>query len=264
MNKVHTLGEEVCWLVASAFLLVSIPVLAGCSHEPNKPQSPQLSSISTEPVAGAPDPMRMILLPVSGDSPLDVEIAQTQQAVRQGGAGLDVALEHLGWLFVSKARVSFDPGYYKLAEQTAVCMESHEPHSTAALLLRGHVLDNLHQFKEAEPLARELVARRGASFDYGLLGDVLMEQGKLDEAVGAYQKMADLKPDIHAYARAAHMRWLKGDLTGAIGAMQMAVQATTPRDAETGAWVYSRMALLQLQTGHLPSAQAHCDVALKF
>ena len=69
------------------------------------------------------------------------------------------------------------------------------------MLLRGHVLQNLHRFKEAEPLARELVARRGSPFDHGLLGDLLMEQGKLDAAIQSYQAMVDLKPDPQAYAR---------------------------------------------------------------
>ena len=54
-------------------------------------------------------------------------------------------------------------------------------------MLRGHVLHNPHQFKEAESLARRLITERGAWFDHGLLGDALMEQGKLDEAEQAYQ-----------------------------------------------------------------------------
>jgi tetratricopeptide (TPR) repeat protein len=42
-------------------------------------------------------------------------------------------LERLGWAFVTKARVSFDPGFYKLAEQCALCIESQKPHSPEAL-----------------------------------------------------------------------------------------------------------------------------------
>lgn len=267
MKREHNSGGPFCrWFSTGSFLLIlMLPGLTGC-----KPKTPQAPSLSSTPagtpvaLAGASDSLRIILLPVAGDSHLDREIAGTQQMVRQGGPRMDTALEHLGWLFVAKARVSFDPGYYKLAEQTALCMENRKPHSLEAMLLRGHVLDNLHKFKEAEPLARELVERRGMSFDYGLLGDVLMEQGRLDEAVAAYQKMADLEPDIHAYTRAAHVRWLTGDLTGAIQAMQMALQATTPRDPETAAWVYTHMALYQLQIGRIDNGLAHCDVALQF
>ncbi len=70
----------------------------------------------------------------------------------------------------------------------------------------------MHRFSEAEAIARRLVAVREFVLDYGLLGDVLMEQGRVAEAAGAYQKMIDLKPFYQSYTRAAHLRWLKGDL----------------------------------------------------
>src|SRR5262249_10496500 len=148
------------------------------------------------------------------------EISRLQQRIREG-RDIELTLEQLGWAFVTKARESFDAGFYKLAEQCALGIEKRNPQSQAAMLLRGHVLQNLHQFKESEALARRLVDERGLCFDYGLLGDALMEQGRLKEAVEAYQQMINLKPDLHAYARAAHMRWLKGDLDGAIEAMQL-------------------------------------------
>ena len=78
--------------------------------------------------------------------------------------------------------------------------------SPEAMLLRGHALHQMHRFTEAEPIARELVKTRGLAFDFGLLGDVLMEQGKLKEAIDAYQKMMDQKPNTQAYSRAAHIR----------------------------------------------------------
>ena len=51
------------------------------------------------------------------------------------------------------------------------------------MLLRGHVLISFHRFAEAEAIARELVEQRTLPFDYGLLGDALVEQGRLAEAV---------------------------------------------------------------------------------
>jgi tetratricopeptide (TPR) repeat protein len=128
--------------------------------------------------------------------------------------------------------------------------------------LRAHVLQNLHRFKESETLARRLVEQRGLSFDYGLLGDALMEQGKLNDAVEAYQRMMNLKPDLRAYARAAHMRWLKGDLAGAIDAMQLAVGAASPQDAESAAWVNTRLAFYEFQAGHADEAEQRCAFAL--
>ena len=130
------------------------------------------------------------------------------------------------------------------------------------MLLRAHVLQNLHRFKESETLARRLVQQRGLSFDYGLLGDALMEQGKLNDAVEAYQRMMNLKPDLRAYARAAHMRWLKGDLSGAIEAMQLAVSAASPSDGESAAWVNTRLAFYLFQAGKFDEAEQRCAFAL--
>jgi len=72
----------------------------------------------------------------------------------------------------------------------------------------------------------------------------------------------NLKPDLRAYARAAHIRWLKGDLEGAIEAMQLAVSAATPQDAESAAWVNTRLALYEFQAGRVNEAEQRCAFAL--
>jgi tetratricopeptide (TPR) repeat protein len=90
-----------------------------------------------------------------------------------------------------------------------------------------------------------------------------MEQGRLTEAAGAYQKMIDLKPFYQSYTRAAHLRWLKGDLDGAIEMMQAAIRAASPRDPESVAWAYSRLATYELQRGHLAEAERLTDDSLE-
>jgi len=207
------------------------------------------------------NPLGLVLTPQAGKSPTDKEISQLQQRIREG-RNVELWLDRLGWAFVAKARESFDPGFYKLAEQCALCIEKRNPKSQEAMLLRAHVLQNLHRFKESEALARLLVEQRGLSFDYGLLGDALMEQGKLGDAVEAYQQMMNLKPDLRAYARAAHIRWLKGDLEGAIEAIQLAVSAASPADAESGAWVNTRLAFYEFQAGRVSEAEQRCALAL--
>ena len=204
-----------------------------------------------------------VLASQSGHGPLDDQIRRLQNQVRSA-PDPEPTVDELGWLFVAKARETFDPGYYKLAEQCAAFLESKAPHSPNALFLHGHVLHNLHRFKEAEVLANELVQRRGLPVDFGLLGDALMEQGKLGEAAAAYQRMADLKPDLHALARAAHLRWLKGDLTGAIELAQMAANSVSPRDTDTAAWIWTRLAAYQFQSGAWDAARATCNEATGF
>ncbi len=224
---------------------------------------PKNKSEANQPAAAAvfDDPLALVLTPQTGGSGTDKEISQQQQRIREG-RNVELWLDRLGWAFVAKARESFDPGFYKLAEHCARCIEKRNPQSQEAMLLRAHVLQNLHRFKESESLARRLVQQRGISFDYGLLGDALMEQGKLNDAVEAYQQMMNLKPDLRAYARAAHMRWLKGDLEGAIEAMQLAVSAASPNDAESAAWVNTRLAFYEFQVGRLNEAEQRCALAL--
>lgn len=244
--------------------LALLGLVAGCERNETKPASQ--TSLSS---ARAIDPLAIILTPHTGDDRVDVEIRQRQEQIRSGRQPA-TALERLGWLFVAKARTSFDPGYYKLAEQCAFALEkqtdaggaTHSNSVQAAMLLRGHVLHNLHRFKEAEPIARELAAQRGSPPDFALLGDVLMEQGQLNAAVDAYQKMMDLNPDSRAYARVAHIRWLKGDLVGAISAMQVAVEAVGSRDTESAAWMQTRLAFYQFQAGNISMASRSCDAAL--
>src|SRR5207244_8646007 len=243
-------------ILVPLFLLVVWLLIA--SHRP-KTESQAKKSVA--PATIFIDPLAMVLTPQTGDSRTDREISRLQQQLRDG-RNPELGLEQLGWVFVRKARESFDPGFYKLAEQCARCMEKRNPQSQEAMLLRAHVLQNLHRFKESETLARRLVQQRGLSFDYGLLGDALMEQGKLSDAVEAYQRMMNLKPDLRAYARAAHMRWLKGDLEGAIEAMQLAVSAATPSDAESASWVNTRLAFYEFQAGRVSEAEQRCALAL--
>ena len=245
-------------LISVVALLLAITCVLVLSARPKNKNQANKTAASV-PIFD--DPLALALTPQSGDSRNDKEISRRQQQIRNG-RNLELGLEQLGWAFVAKARESFDPGFYKVAEQCALSIEIRNPQSQEAMLLRAHVLQNLHRFKESETLARRLVQQRGLSFDYGLLGDALMEQGKLSDAVEAYQRMMNLKPDLRAYARAAHMRWLKGDLAGAIEAMQLAVSASSPSDAESSAWVNTRLAFYEFQAGNIDKAEQRCAFAL--
>ena len=203
---------------------------------------------------------RAVIAAPAGD---DRDIARLQQDLRQR-AQAPRAAEQLGYRFVARARVSNNSLDYAVAEQAAACLASLTPQEPAAWLLRGHVLHQLHRFGEAETLARRLVSAREFVLDFGLLGDVLLEQGRVAEAAAAYQKMIDLKPFYQSYTRAAHLRWLKGDLRGAIEMMRLAVRAASPRDPESTAWAYSRLALYELQRGQLAEATRMAETSLRY
>jgi tetratricopeptide (TPR) repeat protein len=221
------------------------------------------SSNGTNHSVTATSARAIALAPHSGDEPIDRDIRSLQKQARSKPE-VDEVMIRLGWKFITKARLTCDPGYYKLAEACAFCVESRKADDPDALLLHGHILQSLHKFKEGEPIARKLVALRNQSSDFGLLGDLLMEQGKLNPAIDAYQEMMNLRPDPEAYTRAAHMRWLRGDLDGAIEMIQMAASAASPREPEPGAWAYTRLGIYSLQAGRLDIAERSAWFALQY
>ena len=226
--------------LSAGIISFSVAVAGACARQAAPPA----------PVAAAPDGCVVALAEGQGQDRLATQIEQARQDARRG-PNAKAALERLGYLHVARARVTNDAGHYTLAEAVAGCLQASYPGEAAALLLRGHVLHQLHRFSEAEQIARELVARRTVVLDYGLLGDALMEQGRLDEAAAAYQRMIDLKPFYQSYTRAAHVRWMKGDLEGALGAMRRATESASPRDPESSAWAWTRVALYELQANRL-------------
>lgn len=207
------------------------------------------------------DPRAIILAPQPGDSVVDREIARLQEKIRTAKQAAPL-VTNLGWAFVAKARLASDPGYYKLAEQCAQLAGENSD----SLLLKGHVYHALHRFEDAETTARQLTATGAVPHwqSYALLGDALMEQGKLAEAIDAYQRMIDIRPCLQTYARVAHLRWLKGDLAGAEDLMVKAVEAGNSRDPEPAAWSYTRLALYQFQAGKNEEATRSVNRALEF
>jgi tetratricopeptide (TPR) repeat protein len=240
-------------------LLAAMLPVAGCHRSDD-------ASLPTPAAAAIADACAVALAPASAPSPLEIDrtIGQLQDEARRGRRSKHV-LERLGYMYVAKARAANDPGAYKLAEKAAECLEAIDPADSAtALLLRGHTLHQLHRFSEAEQIARRLIARRQHVLDYGLLGDVLMEQGRVAAAAEAYQRMIDLKPFYQSYTRAAHLRWLKGNVDGAIELMRMAIAAASRRDPESIAWAYTRLGIYELQRARLAEAARAADTALTY
>ncbi len=237
-------------------LLAILALAVGISvWEPTERLNPAENETSTS--------CEIALVPAEGDSAIDADIRATQQRA-EAGSGREHQLERLAWLYIEKARATHDDGYFNVALEAANCLLENAPNSSAAKLLKGHIMHSLHRFEEAEQIAVELVAARGNPFDYGLLGDALMDRGRLTEAEPAYQRMIDLKPGLQSYSRGAHLMWLRGDAKGAAAVMRAAASAGGPRVAEPTAWAYTRLAMYLLQESHFDQALEALDAAVSF
>ena len=260
MKTMKTSWKNPSWLaviLASAGLTAL--TLTGCT----RPDAAKRDAVAPDASTPPNGPLAIALAPHAGHGRLDEQIRRFQGDVRSN-RNVHASLERLGWLYVGKARESFDAGYYTLAEQSALALDSLQPNCPEVLLLRGHALHSQHRFGEAESLATQLVSTRGLASDHGLLGDILVDVGRVDDAQRAYQAMLDLKPDPPGYARAAHLRWLKGDLEGAVEMIRMATTGASPRDSESAAWMHTQWARYLWQSGANSEAQDAIESAFAF
>ncbi len=245
--------------VKNALGLALVPVLVCLGKLAVAPEQP---SSARDPVANlVPGSCNIALIAHRGSVPEDAKITRLQEVIKST-SDTQATWEKLGWAYIEKARSSFDPGFYQLAEHSALCMRARFSDPPAARLLLGHVLHQTHRFTQAQAIAEGLVAQRGAWFDYGLLGDAVLEQGDLDAAVAAYEKMMALRPGPAVYSRAAHVRRLVGDLEGALEFMRMAVQAYGGSRAEPALWARVSLASLLLQRREIAQAERLLDTVL--
>ncbi len=171
-------------------------------------------------------------------------------------------LEKLGWLYIKQAREESNEHYLEYGHAVARCLLHNDSDSLAGKLLLGHTLHQQHQFKAAEEVARELVAKRGYWFDHALLGDVLLEVGDLPGAIAAYDAMVSQRPSAQSFVRIAQLRWLSGDLDGAIAAARHALNAVSgPK--EHVAWIQTKLAELLFFDGQMEAAMVGSKNALK-
>lgn len=237
--------------ISQFFYAITLLALAGCSAD-------ELSTLivahthTPTPVATGLDPCRNALINIESAGISDEHLANLRKFAAERDK--DAYFEKLGWAYLNKARVNHDSRYAFLAGQVADCLADRRPAGNEWRLMRAYLLHQQHRFKEAEKIAMELVNTRGRWFDYAVLGDVLMEQGKMSEAIGAYQKMVDQKPGPQAYGRIGRIRWLVGDVEGAREMTALAVQSTSTRDRDSAAWWRTELARLQWQQGAIESA----------
>ncbi|HEX8687841.1 MAG TPA: tetratricopeptide repeat protein [Pyrinomonadaceae bacterium] len=137
------------------------------------------------------------------------------------------------------------------------------PDNYDALKLRAKLLLTFHRFEEGLEVARRAQALNPHDHDtYGAMTDALVELGEYPAAVEAAQRMVDLRPDTSSYARVSYLRWLHGDVAGAVEAMRVAAQAASPQDTERMAWCYVQLGDALSHAGKAAEAEREFDRAL--
>jgi len=160
----------------------------------------------------------------------------------------------LAGAYIQKMRETTDFGYIDRAEKLVNLTLRTEPGNYEALRLRSEIGLERHHFSEVAGFSRQMIGiAPDDSWNWGTLGDALMEMGQYEEAAGAYQKMMSLRPNQASYNRASYYRWVMGDAEGAISIMQRAVEAGSSSPENT-AWCLVDLGNLYFKTGRLSQA----------
>jgi tetratricopeptide (TPR) repeat protein len=164
------------------------------------------------------------------------------------------ALIRLGLDFQQRARETGDASYYTRSTAALERALRLEPGNRVAIGGLGSLALARHRFRQALALGRR--AENDA-----VIGDALIELGRYNQAFAAFDRLASTKPNLTAYARVSYGRELVGEITGAIRAMKLAVEAATGRPEPT-AWTHTQLGKLYWSQGRLAAAADEYRAAL--
>jgi tetratricopeptide (TPR) repeat protein len=165
--------------------------------------------------------------------------------------------------YVQKTRETTDYSYLDRAIAILDKVLTADSSNYEAQRLLTETLLERHLFAQAADSSRRLLAINPADpWNWGTLGDALIEIGDYDPAADAYQKMVQLRPDLASYNRAAHYRFLVGDVSGAIRIMKQAIEAGSS-SAENVAWCMVDLGGIYFKTGELALAKQSFTDALR-
>jgi len=197
--------------------------------------------ISLRPLAGAPEQ--------SAVSPAERRIRVARAALMRHPERVEI-WNQLALALARRARETADPAHYKEAWTATERSLHFEPRNLEARKLQVWILLGQHEFPRAVEIAEAI--NREVPDDvlvYGFLVDGYVELGRYQEAERAAQWMLDMRPgNVPGLTRAAHLRELFGDHSGAVEFMDAAYRRTAESEVEDRAWILTHIAQLSLLT----------------
>lgn len=168
----------------------------------------------------------------------------------------------LGLAYLQKVRETGDAGYYARAEEALDRALRRDGRDPAAVVGMGQLALARHDFSAGLDWGRRARGLQPESIrPYPVVVDALVELGRYEDATRELQQMIDLEPNLAGYARASYLRELRGDLTGAVEAMRLAVSAGAGAP-ENVAYVQALLGTLQFDRGRLDDAERTHRLAL--
>jgi len=233
------------WIIVTVVVGIAAAVVPHLNwHREARPAEP----MSIAPAVGMPG------APPTSAEGLKQRIREMESRLRERPHDNGAAVL-LADALLRQARVTSDGRLTARAGEVLKSVLKENPAQYDALRMVGAIYLSQHRFRDALEVgqrARDL--RPGDAWNYGVMGDALIELGDYEKAFDTFDKMVTMRPSAAAYARVAYARELQGNLEGALQAMQMAEEATTAHDPEAQAWYASQVGELYLRLGKLEDA----------
>ena len=196
-------------------------------------------------------------------SPAEQSMAQAQRLIEKNPKNFE-AFNALALAQSRRARETSDVKFYNDAEESLKRSFAISPDNFDGRRIEVWLLLGKHEFAAAREEALNLNKRMPDDvMVYGFLTDANVELGNYDDAEKTAQLMLDLRPgNSPGVTRAAYLRELFGDVDGALELMNMALQSTSPGEAEDAAWILAQMGHLELSVGRIADAEMNLQKAL--
>jgi len=217
----------------------------------------------TRPAAAAKAVQADTLLALGQVADLDTSIASLQAGIAQGGPQLAEQQASLALGYLQKARAEAAPSFYDEAE-TAIdaSLQAQPEDNFSATVARAILAGSRHDFHgQVRWGSRAVEINPFNSQAHGIVGDGLLELGKVDQAFESYQRSIDLRPDLSSFGRLSAAAQTNGDTRGAIDAMKRAL-GFAGTSKENAAWAHWQLGELFIGNQELEKAEAHLDSAL--
>ena len=203
--------------------------------------------------------------PASVDVPPGASTAETIAATRAaieeepGDAALRATL---GDLYHQRGRETADSSWNEKAHEAYRRALALDPESAQATTGLGTLALAKHDFAGGLRYGEQALRLEPESVrPYAAIVDGQTELGRYGDARRTLDRMVSLKPNLASYARISYFRELRGDLAGALAAMQRAVSAGGG-SPENVAYVETLLGNLELQAGQVARAGAAYSTAL--
>lgn len=164
--------------------------------------------------------------------------------------------------YIQKVRESTDFTYLDRASKILDSVLSADAGNYEAMRLRSEIEMERHHFAQVREYSEELTKIAPEDpWNWGTLGDSLMELGECDQAGKAYEKMVALSPNQASYNRLAYHRFVTGNAAEAIRLMTLAATAGGWAPENT-AWCLVELGNMYFKTGQLDAAERAYSNAL--